>query len=118
MPTVRAQFPTILTSTKSGISSNASSTRSSTFAGSPPDTTRPSHPTHLSSLSQPAWFGCDECPHDLVWRFRSPHHSCGELYCGLLNQSHTRIKGLLVSFDSEIRTRACRTMKRISESRH
>src|SRR5215470_15081735 len=39
----------------------------------------------------------------LVWRFRSPHHSCGELDCGLLNQSHTRIKGLLVSFDSEIR---------------
>jgi hypothetical protein len=39
----------------------------------------------------------------LVWRFRSPHHSCGEPDCGLLNQSHTRIKGLLVSFDSEIR---------------
>ena len=26
----------------------------------------------------------------LVWRFRSPHHSCGESECGLLNQSHTR----------------------------
>jgi hypothetical protein len=32
----------------------------------------------------------------LVWRFRSPHHSCGEPDCGLLNQSHTRIKDLLV----------------------
>ena len=39
----------------------------------------------------------------LVRRFRSPHHSCGGLVCGLLNQSHTRIKALLVSFDSEIR---------------
>jgi hypothetical protein len=43
---------------------------------------------------------------------------CGEPDCGLLNQSHTRIKGLLVSFDSEIRTRAYCTMKRISESGH
>ena len=33
-----------------------------------------------------------------MWRFRSPHHSCGKLYCGLLNQSHTRIKGLLQRF--------------------
>ena len=32
-----------------------------------------------------------------------PHHCCGGLVCGFLNQSHTGIKGLLVSFDSEIR---------------
>jgi hypothetical protein len=36
-----------------GISSNALSTRSSTFAGLPRDTTKPSHPTHPSLLSQP-----------------------------------------------------------------
>jgi hypothetical protein len=49
-----------------------------------------------------------------VWRFRSPHHSRGEFdisaftrvfdaLCELLNQGHTRIKELLVSFDSEVR---------------
>ena len=46
---------------------------------------------------------CEVRPLLLVWRFRSPHHSCGEPDCGLLNQSHNRIIGLLVSFDSEIR---------------
>src|SRR5215211_788105 len=38
--------------TKSGISSSASSKKSSIFAGLPPDMTRPSHPMHLSSPSQ------------------------------------------------------------------
>jgi len=44
-----------------------------------------------------------DCELPPVWRFRSPHHSRGESECGLLNQSHTRFKELLVSFDSEVR---------------
>ncbi len=31
-----------------------------------------------------------DVPPALVWRFRSPHHSCSESEIGLLNQSHTR----------------------------
>jgi hypothetical protein len=38
--------------------------------------------------------------------------------CGLLNQSHTRFNKWLVSFDSEVRKRGCRTMMRTSESGH
>ena len=55
----------------------------------------------------------------LVWRFRSPHHCCRGLVCGLCEQSHARIStGLLVSFDSEIRQYGCRAMTRISKSGH
>src|SRR6516164_2585215 len=38
--------------------------------------------------------------------------------CGLLNQSHTRFNKLLVSFDSEVRIRPCRKLRRTSESGH
>src|SRR5262249_60165273 len=38
--------------------------------------------------------------------------------CGLLNQSHTRISNLLVSFDSEVRKGRRREMMRTSESGH
>src|SRR5262249_35311157 len=49
----------------------------------------------------------------LVWRFRSPHHSWPpSRRCGLPNQSHTRSIKLLVSFDSEVRQRGCRRMRR------
>src|SRR5215469_15486121 len=38
--------------------------------------------------------------------------------CGLVNQSHTRINNLLVSFDSEVRKGRRRERMRTSESEH
>ena len=49
---------------------------------------------------------------------RSSHHTCRESGCALRVQSGTRIIGLLVPFDSEVRKRACRKMMRTSESGH
>src|SRR5262249_6383954 len=54
----------------------------------------------------------------LVPRTRSSHHNCCESVCELRVQSGTRIIELLVSFDSEVRIRACRKLRRTSESGH
>src|ERR1700724_2374443 len=54
----------------------------------------------------------------LVPRTRSSHHNCRESDCELRVQSGTRIIDLLVSFDSEVRLRACGKLGRTSESGH
>jgi hypothetical protein len=54
----------------------------------------------------------------LVPRTRSSHHNCRESDCELRVQSGTRIIKLLVSFDSEVRSRANRKLRRTSESGH
>jgi hypothetical protein len=54
----------------------------------------------------------------LVPRTRSSHHNCRESDCELRVQSGTRIIGLLVSFDSEVRIGACGKIGRTSESGH
>ena len=54
----------------------------------------------------------------LVWRFRSPHHSFGALAMRTSEPKPHWINKLLVSFDSEVRKRGCRTMMRTSESGH
>jgi hypothetical protein len=53
-----------------------------------------------------------------VWRFRSPHHSCGDSKMRTSKPKPHWINKLLVSFDSEVRKRECRTMVRTSESGH
>src|SRR5215510_8405948 len=54
----------------------------------------------------------------LVWWFRSPQHSRGESELRTSEPSHTRFNKSLVSFDSEVRKRGCRTTIRTSESGH
>src|SRR5215470_1173437 len=54
----------------------------------------------------------------LVWRFRSPHHSCSESEMRTSEPKPHQINKLLVSFDSEVRKRGCGTMMRTSESGH
>src|ERR1043166_9274671 len=54
----------------------------------------------------------------LVPRTRSSHYNFGESDCELRVQSGTRIIGLLVSFDSEVRYGARGILGRTSESGH
>src|SRR4029077_5294388 len=54
----------------------------------------------------------------LVPRTRSSHYNCRESGCELRVQSGTRIIELLVSYDSEVRFRACGKVGRTSESGH
>ena len=54
----------------------------------------------------------------LVWRFRSPHHFHGKSEMRTSEPKPHRVNKLLVSFDSEVRKRACRTMMRTSEPGH
>jgi uncharacterized protein YukJ len=49
---------------------------------------------------------------------RSSHHDCRKSDCELRVQSGTRIMGLLVSFDSEVRIGPCCKLGRTSESGH
>ena len=53
-----------------------------------------------------------------VPRTRRSHPNCRESNCDLRVQSGTRIKELLVSFDSEVRIGACGKLGRTSESGH
>ena len=53
----------------------------------------------------------------LVPRTRNSHHNCRESGSELRVQSGTRIITLLVSFDSEVRIRACCNIERTSESK-
>ena len=54
----------------------------------------------------------------VVWRFGSPHRSCSEPEMRTSEPKPRWINKLLVSFDSEARKRACRRMRRTSESGH
>ena len=54
----------------------------------------------------------------LVPRTRSSHSIAAKFGCELRVQSGTRIIELRVSFDSEVRIRACRKVERTSESGH
>ena len=60
--------------------------------------------------------------HDLtpvpVCRFRSPHHFCRESEMRISELKPHWINKLLVSFDSEVRKRACSRMMRTSEAGH
>jgi hypothetical protein len=61
---------------------------------------------------------CTICDDRLVWRFRSPHHSCGASEMRISEPKPHWINELLVSLDSEVRKRTRRTMMRTSESGH
>ncbi len=52
------------------------------------------------------------------WGFGNPLHSCGEFVKRISEPNHTRIIGLLVSYESEGRLRACGRMKRTSDPGH
>src|SRR5215208_7361250 len=54
----------------------------------------------------------------LVWWFGNPLHSCRNLIKRIPEPNHTRMIDLLVSFESEVRSRARRRMKRTSDSGH
>src|SRR6202140_2763928 len=64
---VRSNIRSTSISMPSAISSNAASQSSSNSAASRPASKKPLEITAPSSLSQPSSYGCDKCPHHLVF---------------------------------------------------